>query len=390
MDENVFAYSNRNGDERALVVYNNRYGSTHGTVRHLSRLCGQGFGPASAALAVGGTWAQRHDGAIVACRDSLTGLEYLRRAHDVADHGVTLSLNAYQCYVFLDWRELHPTAGKAWDRLCDYLGGRGVSSLDDALINLELKPVHDALRQALDPAVVRMLAEAVEVSHTAGAPSEKKNGKRQSEFLDAAWGRCEELLRPAAAAWARLGGERVDARPLRPDSLVPVYRKYLRDAMRLLAVESIFPGPLPPAARRVLPASSPKVPATALWGPVMAWCLLQVLAEGIDEDDRSQTALHLFDRLRLREPLAHAFNALGLEGEWGWRAAARLKVLLIIQSQVALLGDGCSGTVLVGGTKTGAPCRNPCSQRDAGKPVRAEGTRGTARSHHPARPVAGS
>jgi hypothetical protein len=46
-------------------------------------------------------------------------------------------------------------------------------------------------------------------------------------------------------------------------------------------------------------------------------------------------ALELFDRLRLREPLAQAFNALGIEGEQGWRAAARLKALLIIQSRAA-------------------------------------------------------
>ena len=32
VDENVFAYSNRNGGERALVVYNNRYGTAHGTI----------------------------------------------------------------------------------------------------------------------------------------------------------------------------------------------------------------------------------------------------------------------------------------------------------------------------------------------------------------------
>ena len=32
VDENVFAYSNRNGNERALVVYNNRYGEAHGTI----------------------------------------------------------------------------------------------------------------------------------------------------------------------------------------------------------------------------------------------------------------------------------------------------------------------------------------------------------------------
>jgi len=33
VDENIFAYSNRTGAERALIIYNNRYGSTHGTVR---------------------------------------------------------------------------------------------------------------------------------------------------------------------------------------------------------------------------------------------------------------------------------------------------------------------------------------------------------------------
>ncbi|HET6205388.1 MAG TPA: alpha-amylase, partial [Terracidiphilus sp.] len=350
VDENIFAYSNRNGGERALIVYNNRYGSTHGTVRISAAYADKGSGQLRQRSVWEGLGLSDRS-SIVACRDSLTGLEYLRRAHDVADHGVTLSLHAYQSYVFLDWRELHPTAGKAWDRLCDYLGGRGVSSLDDALINLELKPVHDALRHALDPAVVRMLAEAVEVSQAAGTPSEKKNPKLQSEFLDAAWGRCEELLRPAAAAWARLAGERLDTRPLRPDSLAPVYRKYLRDAMRLLAVESILPGPLSPAARRVLPASSPQVPATALWGPVMAWCLLQVLAEAINEGNRNHTALHLFDRLRLREPLAHAFNALGLEGERGWRAAARLKVLLIVQSNAASLEKAAAGPSSSAGQK---------------------------------------
>ena len=43
--------------------------------------------------------------------------------------------------------------------------------------------------------------------------------------------------------------------------------------------------------------------------------------------DRS--ALDLFDRLRLREPFAQAFNALGFEGEEGWRVAARIKVVLL-------------------------------------------------------------
>jgi hypothetical protein len=83
----------------------------------------------------------------------------------------------------------------------------------------------------------------------------------------------------------------------------------------------------------------------------MAWCLLQVLAEAINEGNRNHTALHLFDRLRLREPLAHAFNALGLEGERGWRAAARLKVLLIVQSNAASLEKATGGPSSSAGQK---------------------------------------
>jgi hypothetical protein len=66
----------------------------------------------------------------------------------------------------------------------------------------------------------------------------------------------------------------------------------------------------------------------------MSWCLLQTLALAIDEDHVERTALDLFDRLRLREPLAQAFQALGMEGERGWRAAARLKILLMLEAGI--------------------------------------------------------
>jgi hypothetical protein len=65
----------------------------------------------------------------------------------------------------------------------------------------------------------------------------------------------------------------------------------------------------------------------------MSWCLLQLMAEALDGDHIPRTALDLFDRLRLREPLGHAFQAIGLEGEEGWRTAARVKILLLVESE---------------------------------------------------------
>jgi hypothetical protein len=66
-----------------------------------------------------------------------------------------------------------------------------------------------------------------------------------------------------------------------------------------------------------------------MWGPVLAWCVLELLAESIDAENPDPVALDLFDRLRLREPFAQAFTALGFEGEEGWRVAARIKVVLL-------------------------------------------------------------
>jgi hypothetical protein len=54
-----------------------------------------------------------------------------------------------------------------------------------------------------------------------------------------------------------------------------------------------------------------------------------LLAESIDLEEPERVALDLFDRLRLREPFAEAFAALGFEHEEGWRVAARIKVVLL-------------------------------------------------------------
>jgi glycosidase len=328
VDENVFAYSNRVNDQCALIVYNNVYGSTEGTIRISAAYADKGSGQ----LRQRSLWeglGLNDRGSILAFRDSLTGLEYLRRAHEIGDRGLRLELHAYQSHVFLDWRELHATAAKPWDRLCDHLAGRGVLSIDDALINLELRPVHDALRAALEPGLVHTLAELAEIPRAAGTPA--KNGKSQSAFLERAWSASAELLNAAQPAYARRTGASRAVNVTDVDTMAPVFRKFLRGAALLPSMEALFPAKWPASARRVLPSANPQIPATALWGPVLAWVVLQVVAKAIDSTHPERTAVDVFDRLRLREPLAQAFHALGLEGEAGWRAAARVKALLLVE-----------------------------------------------------------
>jgi glycosidase len=338
VDENVFAYSNRNGDERALVVYNNRYGTAHGTIHLSAAYADKGSVQLRQMRLHKGLDLSAGPGTVFAWRDSLTGFEYLRRGNDLIERGLPLDLHAYQCHVFLDWRELQSTREQPWDRLCDRLNGDGVSNLDDALVNLELRPVHDALRQQLDPALIRVMADLAEHPRAMATGKDKKIERERSEFFELAWRRCESFVRAAQAAYtSRIAQENLlpsETQPTNPTLLAPVFRERLRAAMLIPAMEAIFPVLWTVAARRVLPNASPQLTATAIWGPVLGWCALELLAESVDAENPERVALELFDRLRLREPFAQAFAALGFEDEEGWRVAARIKVVLLTGSGI--------------------------------------------------------
>jgi glycosidase len=334
VDENIFSYSNRNGGERALVVYNNRYGSTRGTIDFSAAYADKGAGHLRQQRLSEGLGLSGDGEAILAYRDSLTGLEFLRRSGQLSSQGLTLDLHAYQCHVFLDWRELRATAEQPWDRLCDQLNGAGVPNLDDALINLELRPVHDALRMQLDSGIVRLLADLAEHPRSIADGKDKKLAEERKEFFELAWRRCEGFLRAAQTVYvSRVAREgRQAAHPTAPALLGPAFRERLLAAMRIPVIEAAFPHPWTAAARRVLPSPSPQFTATAMWGPLLGWCALELLAESIDAEAPEKMALDLFDRLRLRDPFGQAFGALGFEGEEGWRVAARIKVVLLSEA----------------------------------------------------------
>jgi glycosidase len=329
VDENVFAYSNRNGDERALVVYNNRFSTAHGTIDFSAAYADKSTSQLRQQRLREGLGLTGDSGAILAWSDSLTGLEYLRRANVLAERGLTVDLHAYQSHVFLGWRELRSTAEQPWDRLCDQLNGRGVPSLDDALVLMELKPVHDALHAVLDPEIVRQLGDFAEQPPVA-VSVDRKSQRERNEFIELAWTRCEAFFLAAQEGYR--GREGKHTTPASTEILGPGFRDCMRATMRIPTVEASFPSLWPAAARRALPSASPQHTATALWGPVFAWCVVDCLSSSIDSEHPKRAALELFDRLRLREPMAHAFGALGMEGNEAWRAAARIKVMLLARA----------------------------------------------------------
>jgi glycosidase len=162
VNEDVFAYSNRGpGGERTLVVYHNRFASTAGWIRRAAvtqRTLGEGLAVAD------------DESRFLVLRDWRGGLEYLRSWSSVAREGLYLQLDAYRCYVFADIRDLVDADGR-WHRLADWLGGRGVPSIDEALREMELAPLHAALRADDAAAALREAAALVNAPSPAPAPT---------------------------------------------------------------------------------------------------------------------------------------------------------------------------------------------------------------------------
>ena len=108
----------------------------------------------------------------------------------------------------------------------------------------------------------------------------------------------------------------------------------LRAAMRIPALESLFPEPWPAAARRVLPSHSPHLTATAMWGPVLAWSVLELLAESVNADDPSAPHSICLIVCACASPWPTPSKRSDSQAEESWRVAARIKVALLIEAKV--------------------------------------------------------
>ncbi len=162
VNEDVFAYSNRVGEERGLVVYHNRYAEAKGWIktsasysvpdggggrRQMQRSLGEGLG-----LHPDGDW-------FTLLREQRSGLEFIRSSADLCRDGFFVELHAYGCQVFLDIHEMADGPSGQLRRLAERLGGAGVPSIGSALREMQLAPLHAAVRALAESGALRRLIQ---------------------------------------------------------------------------------------------------------------------------------------------------------------------------------------------------------------------------------------
>jgi glycosidase len=162
VDEDVFAYSNRKGGERALVVYHNKFKHARGSVRTSVGYLDASSGRVERRSFGDGLAVRAEPGLHTVFRDLVTGLEYLRSNRELREGGLALELGAFKYHVFVDFREVVDGPGAPWSELARALGGRGVSSIDDALVEHAFRPVHAPFWEAVAPGSVAFLSQGLD------------------------------------------------------------------------------------------------------------------------------------------------------------------------------------------------------------------------------------
>jgi glycosidase len=186
VNENVFAFTNSNYGERALVLYNNKYGNTSGRIFHSSQKLTTYNGTTKAnetktiADALNINPQDKH---FYIYREHVSNLEFIKSGRDIAANGLYFEIGAFKYSVFLDWHEVYDTTGE-YEKLDWKLGGKGVHNIERALKEMKFESIHSAFENMFDDQVVDQFIKTFILEDR----SEKQNEEQvlffQNKFSD--------------------------------------------------------------------------------------------------------------------------------------------------------------------------------------------------------------
>jgi hypothetical protein len=157
LNQNIFVYSNKSDYESALVIFNNSYNTWEGGIKHTSPKNQNGslIPPKDIATVF---YFNPGEKFYYIYTDHRTQLQFLVSGKEINDEGFKITLFGYQYRICLNFREVYDEAG-AYAKLYGHLNGRGVVSIDDTLIELEMSPLHSALQEFLAPPNIRKIRD---------------------------------------------------------------------------------------------------------------------------------------------------------------------------------------------------------------------------------------
>ncbi|MBL7202164.1 MAG: alpha-amylase [Anaerolineae bacterium] len=307
VNEDVFAYSNAAGGERCLVVYHNRYAEARGWIHTSASYAAPGQeGPLVRKSLGQGLGLSDDPAAFCIFRDHVSGLEFIRVSGEMHERGMYVELGAYQRHVFLGFREVLDNEWHQYAHLASYLDGRGVPSIEEALHEVFLQPIHAPFRELLNAGHLRWL-----IDHRLTDP----DAQLVSEVGSEAERRARRLLDEAR----RFTGGTGD-----PAAIAHEIRLKLEAILRLPVLEARYP--LPDSALQAIRARLEGDPA--VWPTLLGWLFTHALGEVAGDEGFAGRSLSWMEEWLLSKLVAASFQDLGMDEGAAWWAVGTVKILI--------------------------------------------------------------
>jgi hypothetical protein len=159
INQNVFAFSNRTGNESVLVLYNNSYYEIDGYINYScykSKVSKNNSNRPQKLFEVLNFEPKLNY--FYSYTDHRTQLQYLLSGKEIAEDGFKVHLFGYQYRVCLNFKEIFDEDGR-YEKLYLQLNGRGVSSIDEALKEMDLLPLHTVIENLFSNYNIERLRE---------------------------------------------------------------------------------------------------------------------------------------------------------------------------------------------------------------------------------------
>jgi len=287
VNEDVFAYSNSTGDERALVIYHNKYASARGWVRASAAYSvnvGDGDDRRLIQKTLGEGLRLTPDHTYFTIfRDHVTGLEYIRNSRELWEKGLYVELDAYKYHIFIDFREVRDNQWQQYAQIANYLNGRGVPSVEDIFKEILLQPIQHTFKELIDAEIFRRLIDARVY---------QADVKPDQTLLEEIEQKVVNLLLEAKKFSSGSGEERTIAREV---------RQKLEVILRLPTLSSQFPC-----------IDAKDISKEKFW-TLLGWLFVHALGRLVNQKDFSEVSRSWIDEWRLGKTIVSVLGELELD-----------------------------------------------------------------------------
>ena len=295
VDENVFAYTNSDGHQNALVIVHNRFGTTKGTLRwSVSQMDKRTRSMVQRKLTDALNIPPRSDDYVI-FRDQISGLEYIRPSTEIDECGFEIELQAYQYHVFLDFHIVSDDRDHTYRQVCDHLHGRGVPSIQDAIQELTLQPILKPFEQIANSGYLSYLIQS-----RSGLDGKAPSRALLDEF--------ERKYRAILTGIAQAGHEIHE-----PDLAVKALRQQMEWTLRLPGLSQALP--VPASARynaAVKDLMTPLADQYRPWLIIFSYIFTHGLGKLLNPADPVNQTQTVMEEWRLRQTLQQAYQALDM------------------------------------------------------------------------------